>query len=283
MNPNAIMASVAAGALALGLAACGSPRQESFPAGSTMDRLQKAGKITVGVKYDQLGVGFKNLATGKLEGFDISMAEIVAADLGLSPDQIDYLEVPSQDRQLFLQSGRVDIIIASYTINPERRRQVGQAGPYFVTGQQLLVRKEDQDTITGPDRLSGVAVCSARGSTSYKRMQDEYKVSPVAETYYTQCVQKLLNGSVDAVTTDGAILSFYAAQQPDRLAVVGRPFSEERWGIGYKKGDHPLCQFLTDTIRKAEDNGAWAKAFKDTLGKAGMNTPDRPTPDRCQD
>ena len=113
-------------------------------------------------------------------------------------------------------------------------------------------------------------------------MQRDYKVNPVAETYYTQCVQRLLNGSVRAVTTDGVILSFYAAQQPDKLAVVGKPFSNERWGIGYKKGDHAFCQFLTDTIKKAEGNGAWVKAFKETLGKAEMSIPDGPTPDPCQ-
>ena len=124
-------------------------------------------------------------------------------------------------------------------------------------------------------------VCSVTGSTSIQRAQ-EANAHTIAAPTYTECVQRLLSGQVDAVTTDDAILLGYAARQPTKLYVVGKPFSIEEYGIGYKKGDRAFCQFLTDTINKALTNGAWEQAFNDTLGKAGVPSPARPNPRPCQ-
>jgi glutamate transport system substrate-binding protein len=270
--------------LMLGLSACSAPKAAiTFPAETTMEKLNRAGKITIGVKSDQPGLGFRNPITGKYEGFDIEIAQLVAAELGLDPDQIEYVETLSKDREQVLKDGSVDIVVASYSITPERRQDVGQAGPYFVTGQRLLVREEEKHKITGPDRVDGGRVCSATGSTSIITWQKKFGGYPISSATYTDCVQKLLSKKVDAVTTDGAVLLGYAAQQPDQLEVVGRPFSEEHYGIGYRKPDLEFCKFLTDTIKKAQENGDWDKAFDATLGKAGVETPRKPPVEPCQD
>lgn len=287
MNRTSTLTAVRAGALALtvvlALVACATPVRVTFPPGTTMDRLHRSGRITIGVKSDQPELGFRNPATGRYEGFDIRMAEIVAAALGLRPSQITYVETPSKNRESVLKQRRVDIVVASYSITDERRHEVGQAGPYFVTGQRLLVREEDKTRIKEPDDLSDDKVCSVTSSTSIPWAREKYKGRLVELTNYTDCVRQLLNSSVRAVLTDGAVLLGYASQQPNKLEVVGRPLSTERYGIGYPKGDRPFCQFLTDTIRRAEDNGGWEKAFKETLGKAQGKSPPRPTPDPCQD
>jgi len=287
--PNRTTFAVAATAvllLLLGLAGCDHRQQVTFPAGTAMDRIQKAGTITVGVKFDQYGVGFRNLATGKLEGFDIRMAEVVAAGLGLEPRQIRYVQALSAEREDLLQQGQVDIVIASYSITEKRQTKVGQAGPYFLTHQRLLVRAGDKHKITAPNDPPQITVCSVTGSTSLERVRGRYDAPPartVGYPTYTDCVQRLLNNSVDAVTTDDAILSLYEAQQPDKLAVVGTPISDEYWGIGYPKGDRNLCEYLTYTIKNAEDNGTWDEAFNDTLGRAGVTAPEKPPLNPCQD
>jgi glutamate transport system substrate-binding protein len=274
---------VAVAVLALGLAAgCQDPERVRFPAGTTMARLQDAGTITVGVKDDQPGVGFRNLATGKLEGFDIELAKIVARRLGIDGDRIRWETTVSKNRVPYLQSGQVDIVVASFSITPERRAQVGQAGPYFVAGQQLLVRKAE-DRITGPEQLAGFKVCSVTDSTSLATVQRRYAARPVRVATYTECVRMLLGSSVDAVTTDDAILLGYVGQQPDKLKVVGQPFTTERYGIGYRRGDREFCQFLTETIRLAKDDGSWADAFARTLGRAGVPMPPAPEPEPCTD
>jgi glutamate transport system substrate-binding protein len=193
---------------------------------------------------------------------------------------ITFKEAVSSNREPFLKNGTVDLVIASYSITDARREVVGQAGPYYVTGQQILVRDADKDTIKGPDDVKDKKVCSVTGSTSIKTIAEKYKATPVGFKTYTECVSQLLNKSVDAVTTDGAILLGYAAAHPGKLAVVGDAFSEERYGIGFKHGDADMCRFLRETLMASFKDGSWEKAFEETLGKAGdVKTPETPKVD----
>ena len=276
-------------ALSTALAACGSSSGDHVKVdvkkadnltGAAMALADK-GSVTIGVKKDQPGIGFQAPGADSPEGIDIEMGRIIAAALGIDDKNIKWLETVSDNREPFLSNGTVDFVAASYSITDDRRKIVGQAGPYYVTGQQLLVRTEDKDKITGPDALKNVKTCSVEGSTSLQRVQDEYGAKPVPFATYSECVEQLLNKTVDAVTTDGAILLGYAADHPDDLTVVGEPFSEERYGIGYKKDAPGMCEFLNQTLQKAFDDGTWAKAFENTLGKSGVDTPEAPTLDPC--
>jgi glutamate transport system substrate-binding protein len=269
-------------ALVLTAPGCERPAAPTFAAGTTMDRLQRAGSIRIGVKPDQPGLGFRNPATNDYEGFDIEIATIVAAELGLTRRQIKFVTTTSAVREQYLAGGRVDLVIASYSMNDRRRETVGQAGPYFVTGQQLLVRAADRDVITGPDDVRSDRVCSVRGSTSIEVWRRRYGSTPVDETTYTDCVRRLLTHSVDAVTTDGVVLLGYVAQLPTKLAVVGAPFSDDRYGIGYPKGDLALCEFLTGVIAEIERDGRWDAAFDRTLGKTGVPAPPKPPLQPCR-
>ncbi len=279
----------AVAALALVLTACGGSDEEAvtevaedakFAAGTTMAKFNEAGEITIGVKTDQPGIGFLEPGADSPTGFDIEIAKIVAAELGIEPSGIEWKETVSANREPFLQNETVNMVAASYSITDERLELVGQAGPYYVTGQQLLVKKDDT-SINGPDDLGGKKVCSVTGSTSIATVEEDYGANPVPFSTYQECVNQLLNGSVDAVTTDGAILLGYAAQNPDELKVVGEAFSEERYGLGYTKGDSEFCNFLNETLQKSFDNGSWAAAFEKTLGKAGVETPSPPPLDPC--
>lgn len=253
---------------------------QDFDAGSRMAELQEAGSVKIGVKFDQPGIGFKAAGSDTPTGFDPAMGKIIAAKLGIDAADIDWVETVSANREPFLQNGTVDFVIASYSITDERRQVVGQAGPYYVTGQSLLVAKDD-DSINGPDDLKGKKVCSVTGSTSIETVEKEYGATPAGFDTYSACVEQLLNGSVDAVTTDAAILLGYAAEDPDKLKVVGEPFSEERYGIGYGK-DHPeLCEFLNDTLTASFEDGTWQEAFDSTLGEGGAEAGDPPTLDPC--
>ena len=296
MRMRRLTTAAAALTLVLALAACGDDDEDNAnqdtntsPSGAsasptasavsgTLDRLKEEGKVVIGVKFDQPGVGEKDPATGELSGFDIEIAKLIAEALGIAEEDIEFKETVSANREPFIKAGTVDLVLASYSITEERRKVVSQAGPYYETGQQLLVRADDT-SITGPDTLAGKKVCSVTGSTSIKTVQEKYGAEPAPFSTYTECVQQLLNNSVDAVTTDGAILLGYAAKQPDDLKVVGDPFSQERYGIGFAFGDTQMCEFLRDTLQELFDDGGWAKAFADTLGKAGVEAPEVPVLD----
>ncbi len=285
---------VAAVGLATALTACGDAGSSSssdtpevdvasdaasqFEAGSRMAELAESGSITIGVKYDQPGIGFKGATDDAPVGFDPEMGKILAGSLGIAAEDITWKETISDNREPFLEEGEVDLVIASYSITPERRDIVGQAGPYYVTGQQLLV-PSDSDIATLAD-VKGTEVCSVTGSTSLDNIEGE-GATPRGFDTYSECVDQVLNGSIDAMTTDGAILLGYAAEKPDDLKVVVDPFSEERYGVGYSKDSPEMCQWITDTITAAEDDGTWAAAFEATLGQAGVETPEPPAMDKC--
>lgn len=249
-----------------------------FEDGTRMKEIAEAGKVKIGVKYDQPGLGFKAAGDDAPTGFDVEMAKIVAAKLGIKADDIEWVETISDNREPFLEKGTVDFVFASYSITDDRRKVVGQAGPYFLTGQQLLVKKGSG--IKTVEDIKGKDVCSVTGSTSLANAEAKGAKVRGFETY-SQCRDQVLDGAIDSMTTDGSILLGYAAQNPDELEVVGEPFSEERIGMGYAKDKPELCQFLTDTVQEAMDKGDWAKAFEATLGKSGAETPEPPTMDPC--
>ncbi len=252
-----------------------------FEDGTRMKELAEAGEVKIGVKYDQPGVGFKAAGSDTPTGIDPEVGKIIAGQLGIKASGIKWVETISDNREPFLQNKTVDFVLASYSITDERREVVGQAGPYYVTGQSLLVAKDD-NSIKGPDDLKGKKVCSVTGSTSIATVEEKYGAKPAGFDTYSECVDQLKNGSVDAVTTDGAILLGYAAEAPEELKVVGEPFSEERYGIGYNKDQPELCEFLNETITTMFEDGTFEKAFDATLGKSGNEPPEAPEPDPCE-
>ena len=147
-----------------------------------------------------------------------------------------------------------------------------------MTGQQLLVRSDSD--IESLDDVKGTEVCSVTGSTSLDNIKAE-GAKPRGFDTYSECVDQVLDGTVDAMTTDGAILLGYAAQNPDELKVVVDPFSEERYGVGYSPDSPEMCQWITDTLTEAQEDGAWAEAFEATLGQSGVETPEAPEMDAC--
>ncbi len=251
---------------------------DSFEAGTRMKELADSGKVTIGVKFDQPGIGFKGSADDMPTGLDPEMGKILAASLGIKAEDVTWKETISDNREPFLQGGEVDLVIASYSITDDRRKIVGQAGPYYVTGQQLLVKKGSD--IKSVDDIKGKEVCSVTGSTSLENVEAK-GAKPRGFDTYSECRDQVVDGAVDSMTTDGAILLGYAAEDPDNLEVVGEPFSEERYGIGYSKKYPEMCQWVTDTLKKAEKDGAWDKAFEATLGKSGVETPEPPKMDPC--
>ena len=241
------------------------------PGSPDFAKMKSAGKVVIGVKEDQPGLGYKDPTTNKYTGFDIEIAKLVAAKLGFGEDKIQYKAVPSAGRESAISNGDVNYYVGTYTINEKRKQQVSFAGPYFVAGQSLLVQKSNTD-ITGKDSLKGKKVCSVTGSTPIQRVREQGLTEPgniVELQNYSQCVNQLATGQVQAVTTDDAILKGYAAQEPDKFKVVGEPFSKEPYGIGLPKDDKALRDKVNDILQAALDDGTWQKIYDSTLGKSG--------------
>lgn len=261
IRPLALTALVTAGALAL--AGCGGSQGASTSTNAGTG-------VKVGIKFDQPGMGLK--AGSDYSGFDVDVARYVAKELGKEPT---FSEAPSPQRETLIKTGQVDLIVGTYSITDARKQEVSFSGPYFIAGQDLLVRSEET-AITGPDTLPGKKLCSVKGSTSAQKIKDKYPTTQLQEyDTYSKCVEELVAGTVDALTTDNTILAGYAsqAQYKGKLKVVGKPFSTENYGVGLKKGDTALCQQVSDALKKMVSSGEWQKAVDKNLGPAGFQVP----------
>ncbi|MGI9032214.1 MAG: glutamate ABC transporter substrate-binding protein [Acidimicrobiales bacterium] len=257
----------------------------TFAPGTTMAAIQAKGKLVVGTKFDQPGFGQKNPTTGKVEGFDVEIAKLVAVGIfGGTTDsvepKIDFQEAVSKNREPFIQNGTVDMVVATYTINDTRKQVVDFAGPYFIAHQDVMVKADDSSIKSVAD-LNGKKVCSGQGSTSATNLQAK---APQAQLTlfgtYSECAAALNDGRVVAVSTDAPILSGLVQQSQGAFKLVKAPFTDEPYGIGLKKGDDAFRNFINDRLEQIYSNGDWAKAFAATLGKLGLETPTPPPVDR---
>jgi glutamate transport system substrate-binding protein len=279
--------------LAFATAACGSDDEGNggtevaenpeFEAGTTMAELSEAGKMTIGTKFDQPGFGLLGLEDTP-EGFDVEVAKIIAGELGIAEDDITWKESPSDVREQLIEDGEVDMVAATYTINDERKQRITFAGPYYVAGQQLMVRSDD-DTITKPEDIKAnpdTRVCSVTGSTPSEQIKP-YLANPKQLTLfdvYDKCAEALKNNQTDVVTTDNVILLGFVSESDGEFKLVGEQFTEEPYGIGIKKGDVEFCEFINKTLQENED--AYNQAWEDTAGKIeGTQTPELPEPAPC--
>jgi glutamate transport system substrate-binding protein len=201
--------------------------------------------------------------------------------MGIAEDKITWVETVSANREPFIQQGKVDFVVATYTINDERKQVVDFAGPYYEAGQDIMVAKGNPEGIAGPDDLAGKKVCSVTGSTPAENIRENYPEADLTEfDVYSKCAEALKNGQVQAVTTDNVILLGLISQDEESFELVGEPFTKEPYGIGLKKGDTEFRNFINDTLQKAYDDGRWLAAWDATAGKVAPEKPTPPTIDR---
>jgi glutamate transport system substrate-binding protein len=268
-------ATTAAGTTAAATTAAGGEYCSKATPGGSVDRLCKADKIVIGTKFDQPLFGLKNPTNNEVEGFDVEIAKIIVKNLGKEPSDIDFQETVSRVREDVIVNGQRDLVVATYTINDARKEKVDFAGPYYVAGQDIMV-KSDNTTITDKASLDGKQVCTAAGSTPETRLKAETTAEVTTFPTYSECAEALRDGRVEAVSTDNVILLGLIDQSGGEFKLVGKPFSTEPYGIGLKKGDTELRTFVNDVLEAAYQDGTWAAAYASTIGT--VDTSPTPTP-----
>jgi glutamate transport system substrate-binding protein len=268
----ALIALATAGALALAGCAGGADTPDesaapevdetTFEEGTTMAALAEAGTITIGTKFDQPLFGLQG--PNGPEGFDVEIGKIIASELGIAEDDINWVETVSSNRQPFIISGQVDVVIATYTINDDRKTEVSFAGPYYMAGQSILVLADNDDIVDEND-LVGQPVCSVTGSTPAANLE-ALGAEPLLTDAYSNCLQPLRDGTVVAVSTDNVILAGLAFQNEGEFKVVGEPFTEEPYGIGVKLEDTEFRMWINDVLEEIYEDGRYEEAWNATAG-----------------
>jgi glutamate transport system substrate-binding protein len=276
---------VAAAALALatmGVTGCGAKK-----ASSVVDKAKTDKKLTIGVKFDQPGLGQKQ-PDGSVKGFDVDVAKYIAKQLGVDEKNITWKEARSANRDSFVQNGTVDMVIATYSITPERQKKVTFGGPYYVAHQDLMVRGNDNSIKTLAD-VKGKKICAVQGSISWKNITDgtnklneKVAAKTVPANGYDDCITKLKGGSVDVVSTDNTILAGFAAREGSSVKVVNVPFTDEKYGVGIKKGDSKSCEAINAAISTMYADGSAKQFLQSEFGQTTLKfDTTKPAPVGC--
>lgn len=268
---------ILAGASMFAAACGGSDEDTSTDTGSDDGAAVADGEVlTVGVKFDQPLFGV-NTPDGVV-GFDAEIAKIIGEELGRP---VEFQEAVSANRETFLESETVDVVIATYTINDARKELISFAGPYYVAGQDIMVTAENPLGIAGIEDLNSadVTVCTAEGSTSLENLQ---AMAPDADIItfdtYSKCADAMGQGRADAVSTDNVILLGLASESDGAYVLVENPFTEEPYGIGVPLDSPMRCEINT-ILETIYEDGRWATAYEATIGTVVATTPAPPAVD----
>ena len=235
---------------------------EQFPADTTMGKIQEAGELNVGVKFDVPPFGLNNPQTGEVEGFDVDLATYIADRLGVEPS---FREATSDNRIPLLVDGTIDLILSTMTITEERDLEIDFSEPYYVANGDVLVAGDSD--IQSLDDLNGQRVCTALGSTYAETIEKE---APDADLrlvdLYSECLDQIQTGAVDAVSTDNVILTGMVIQD-DTLQLLGLDYTTEPYGIGIPEGDTAFKEFVDESLAEYIDSGAWQESYDEWVGQ----------------
>ncbi|MEV7099735.1 transporter substrate-binding domain-containing protein [Amycolatopsis sp. NPDC051045] len=259
--------------------ACTNPAPRPSPAATDADTtaaitqaretLTAGGRLTIGILPGRPG-HTERCPDGRWRGFDVAIGEIIASDLGFTPERITWAPLAAVDRLTAVQNRRVDFVAGSMAITATRKQQVSFAGPYERSAQTLLVPAGDT-TINSPEDLhtGEPTVCAIKNSTGADGLTPYITASAQITTRDTidDCVRDLLRHTVQAVTGDRSLLIGYDQALAGRVRVITSSFGETAYGIAVALGDPTLRQAVHDILAHSYHDGRYARAWKDSLGR----------------
>lgn len=215
--------------------------------------------------------GYLNPFDGQIEGFDIDMLHAVSAAIFGNPNKIRFVAISDAQRIPAVQSGEVDIVAHTMTITCARLRQVDFSTVYFEAAQRILVLRDSH--IEGVNDLYGRRVCATTGSTSLTYLQGpDAGATAVGVPYWTDCLVRLQQGDVAAISTDDSILAGLAAQDP-YTEIVGPPLTSEPYGLAVSKQHPDFVRFVNAVLAKLRSDGLWAASYKRWIGSPVPSPP----------
>lgn len=248
------------------------PPPNQMPAGSFMRKIQERGRLIAGVDQNTLRLSYLNPFDGHLEGFEIELLHRIAQALLGSPRKIEFRVITSKDRTEAVQKGSVDIVADAFTITCYRRRQVAFTTTYYNAGQRLLVPLIPSTRhVRGLRDLAGKRVCATSATTSLAHIRASRAIPyPVAQR--TDCLVALQQGTVDAISTDDAILLGFQDQDP-YTKIVGPRLEAEPYGMAIDRSHPEFVRFVNGVLARIRADGTWSALDRRWLGGLARQRP----------
>ena len=273
MNTFKKIASVfAAAAMALSLAACSNSNGSSAASDSTddssaasgsyrtVDQIKESGEITIGVFSDKNPFGYVD-NDGKFQGYDVYFADRIAKDLGV---ELKLVPVEAASRVEFLETAKVDILLANFTVTDERKEKVDFALPYMKVA--LGVVSPDSAIITDAEQLNGKTLIVVKGTTAESYFTENYpdvKLQKYDE--YNEAYSALQDGRGDAFSTDNTEVLAWSMNNPGFTVGVESLGSTDAIAPAVTKGNETLLNWINDEITALADEQFFHADYDATL------------------
>lgn len=267
-------AAVAAAALVT-LAACSSDSGEDAGDAAT-DGAEGASSEVALISEGELTVctntpyePFEYEEDGEIIGFDISIMDEVATDLGV---EVAALNTGFDGIQsgAALEADTCDAVISAITITEEREENLDFSDPYFDADQAVMVQADSD--IASMDDLSEATIGVMQATTGADWVTDQGYVGTEFEDLGLQ-VQALRNGQVDAIVNDIASLAAYA---DDEVVVLDTIATGEQYGIGVKQGNTALLDAINATLERIQGDGTYDAVYAEFIGTEAGEHDHRP-------
>ncbi|WP_330181508.1 glutamate ABC transporter substrate-binding protein [Nocardia sp. NBC_01503] len=243
------------------------PSPGSMPAGSAMAKIVQNGKLRVGVDQNSFMFGYRNPASGRIEGFDIDIAREIARDIFGDPDRIELTPIVSARRVPALQNAEVDIVVQTLSPTCERRKAIEFSTSYFESDQRLLVA--NNSGINSTTDLVGKRVCGVKGTTTLGAiLAVPQKPTVIAMNNWLDCLTALQQAQVDAASTDIPILHGLQEQDPN-LRIVGEPLATDTYAVGIGQNAKDLVRFVNGVLERVRGDGTWQRLYANRLSALG--------------
>lgn len=254
--------------LALGaLVGCGSKAEESK---SAIDEIKAAGKIRIGVFSDKPPFGFVD-EKGVNQGYDVYLAKRIAKDLLGDENKVEFVLVEAANRVEYLQSNKVDIILANFTVTPERKEKVDFANPYMKVS--LGVVSPDGSPIKSVDDLKGKKLVVNKGTTAETYFAKNYPdIELVKFEQNTEAFAALKDGRGVALAHDNTLLFAWARENEGYTTFISSLGDEDAIAPAVKKGNTELLDWVNKEIDTLTSEGFFKEAFEKTLVPAYGDT-----------
>nr|WP_294490138.1 cysteine ABC transporter substrate-binding protein [uncultured Anaerosporobacter sp.] len=246
----------------MALTACGkkSSNDDKKSTARTLQEIKDSGEVVIGVFSDKKPFGYVD-ENGEYQGYDVYFGNRIAKDLGV---EVKYVPVEAASRVEYLRSAKVDIILANFTVNEERAKQVDFALPYMKVA--LGIVSPDSALITDPEQLNGKTLIISKGTTAETYFSENYPdVKLLKFDQYSEAYNALLDGRGDALSTDNTEVLAWAIENKGFSVGVDSLGNQDTIAAAVQKGNTELLNWINDEIRSLADEQFFHKNYEETL------------------
>lgn len=263
-----IISTILALTLSLGvLVACSSKEKTGI------EQIKDNGTVRIGVFSDKPPFGYVD-EKGDNQGYDVYLAKRIAKDLLGDENKVEFVLVEAANRVEYLESNKVDIILANFTVTEERKEKVDFANPYMKVA--LGVVSSDSNKIESVEDLQGKVLIVNKGTTAEKYFTDNYpEIELLKFEHNTEAFEALKDGRGDALAHDNTLLFAWARENEGYTTYIENLGDQDAIAGAVKKGNTELKEWLDTEIDKLIEEGFFVGAYKETLEPSYGDTVDK--------